>query len=157
APVASKAAFLLNLRNRVPALARAAEGRTGFSAQRKLPEWSRDPYRGAAPNGAASEKEAVLFVDTFNRWFEPENSRAAERVLGAAGYAVATPGEGRPLCCGRTFLSVGLVEEAKAEARRTIASLLPYTRRGVKIVGLEPSCLLTLRDEFRAMLPGADS
>ena len=64
---------------------------------------------------------------------------------------------GRPLCCGRTFLSAGLVEEARAEARRVLAAAAPLLARGVPIVGLEPSCLLTLRDEFLSMLPGEDS
>jgi len=54
----------------------------------------------------------------------------------------------RPLCCGRTFLSAGLVDEAKAEARRSLDALLPFARRSVAIVGLEPSCLLGMRDEF---------
>jgi FAD/FMN-containing dehydrogenase/Fe-S oxidoreductase len=154
---ASKAAALLNLRNRLPFVASLGERTTGFSAKRKLPAWSRDPYRAAASSPGSDGKAAVLFVDTFNRWFEPENARAAERVLAKAGYEVATPAEGRPLCCGRTFLSVGLVDEAKAEARRTIAALRPFVERGVPVVGLEPSCLLTLRDEFKAMLPGADT
>jgi FAD/FMN-containing dehydrogenase/Fe-S oxidoreductase len=154
APTASRLAMLLNLRNRVPVLARIAERWTGFSARRKLPEWSRAPYRGAAPNGAAHDKEVVLLVDTFTRWFEPANARAAERVLTRAGYQVHTPGEDRPLCCGRTFLATGLVDEANAEAQRMIDALRPFIHRGVPIVGLEPSCLLTLRDEFQAMLPG---
>src|SRR3989441_1959743 len=81
------------------------------------------------------------------------------RVLQAAGYRVhaaqpLTPG--RPLCCGRTFLSAGLVEEAKAEARRTLQALKPWVDRGVAVIGLEPSCLLSFRDEFCAMLPGSD-
>jgi Fe-S oxidoreductase len=100
-----------------------------------------------------------LFVDTFNRWFEPHNVRAAIRVLQAAGYRVhaAQPLTiGRPLCCGRTFLSAGLVEQAKAEARRTLHALKPWVDRGVAVIGLEPSCLLTFRDEFGAMLPGSD-
>jgi Fe-S oxidoreductase len=63
----------------------------------------------------------------------------------------------RPLCCGRTFLAAGLVEEARAEAHRVLAAAAPLIERGVPIVGLEPSCLLTLRDEFLAMLPGADT
>jgi Fe-S oxidoreductase len=92
----------------------------------------------------------VLFVDTFNRYFEPENARAALKVLEAAGYRVSAPG---PVCCGRTFLSVGLVEEAKREARRFIATLAPYMQRGVPIVGLEPSCLFSLRDELGVLLP----
>jgi Fe-S oxidoreductase len=83
-------------------------------------------------------------------------ARAAERVLAAAGYNVqfahASDGS-RPLCCGRTYLGAGLLDEARAEAERTIAALAPFAERGVPIVGLEPSCLLTLRDEFLALVP----
>ena len=101
----------------------------------------------------------VLFADTFNTWFEPENARAAERVLDAAGFRVvsATPPGERPLCCGRTFLSAGLVDEARAELRRTLAALAPWLERGVPVVGLEPSCLFTFRDELAAILPGAQA
>ena len=103
--------------------------------------------------------EVALFADTFNTYFEPENLRAAVDVLTRLGYRVTTlaPGDGRPLCCGRTFLSAGLVEEARTEARRVLAAAAPLVARNVPIVGLEPSCLLTLRDEFGAMLPGADT
>jgi FAD/FMN-containing dehydrogenase/Fe-S oxidoreductase len=90
-------------------------------------------------------RKRKLFVDTFNRYFEPENARAAMRVLEAAGHRVYAP---RGLCCGRTFLSVGLVDEAKREARRMVETLSSHVSRGVPIVGLEPSCLLSLRDEF---------
>ena len=114
-----------------------------------------DPFnettaREAAP--AASGREVVLLVDTFSRYFEPENAQAALAVLQAAGYVVNLPralGEERPLCCGRTFLARGLVDEARTEARRTIRALMPFVERGVPVVGLEPSCLLGLRDEFR--------
>jgi FAD/FMN-containing dehydrogenase/Fe-S oxidoreductase len=108
---------------------------------------------------AGDRRTVVLFVDTFNRYFEPENARAAERVLSRAGYTCVSPDpvRGRPLCCGRTFLAVGLVEEARKEARRTVAALAPYVRAGTPIVGLEPSCLLTLRDEFPALLPGDET
>jgi Fe-S oxidoreductase len=101
-------------------------------------------------------REVVVLVDTFNRYFEPENARAAERVLTRAGYRVVSPdpAKGRPLCCGRTFLSAGLLEEARHEAQRTLDALAPHVEAGTPIVGLEPSCLLTLRDEFPAMLPG---
>jgi Fe-S oxidoreductase len=156
APVASPLGPLLNLRNRLPPLARLGERIAGFSARRKLPAWHRKPYRAAEAGAAATTAgEVVLLVDTFNRWFEPENARAAERVLRRAGYRVLTPTPidgGHPLCCGRTFLAVGLVDEARKEARRMIATLQPFIDRGVKIVGLEPSCLLTLRDEFKAIL-----
>jgi Fe-S oxidoreductase len=101
----------------------------------------------------------VLLVDTFNTWFEPENARAAQRVLEAAGYRVVLPalnGDRRPLCCGRTFLSAGLIDEARAEARRTITALQPHLARGVPVIGLEPSCLLALRDELVSLL-GAEA
>src|SRR5439155_1547030 len=175
APYAAPFAPLLNLRNRVPALAALGEKLLGLSARRSLPNWSSRPYRdagiGAAetplrpsggrgrgpsrqrwegevglsasalesptspqpspPPGAEREqegaavatgREVVLLVDTFNRYFEPENAWAAERVLARAGYRVTTPEpavgrpQGRPLCCGRTFLAAGLIDQAKAEA-----------------------------------------
>jgi Fe-S oxidoreductase len=157
AGIASKLAPLLNLRNRVPVLASLGERLTGLSAKRKLPAWNSRPYRAASPAGSGTE--VVLFVDTFNRWFEPENARAAERVLRRAGYrpAEATPEGERPLCCGRTFLATGLIAEAQAEALRMLAALKPHLDRGTPIVGLEPSCLLTLRDEYLGLLPGEHS
>jgi Fe-S oxidoreductase len=98
----------------------------------------------------------VLFVDTFNRYFERENVDAALTVLAAAGYKVRTArpvdGSSRPLCCGRTFLSVGKVDEARREVERTIAALEPYLARGVPVIGLEPSCVIGFRDEIPAMI-----
>jgi FAD/FMN-containing dehydrogenase/Fe-S oxidoreductase len=157
APVARRLAPLLNLRDRVAGAATLSERWLGFSAKRRLPRWRRDAFRsepGAAGGGAAGE--VVLFVDTFNRYFEPENARAAQKVLQAAGYRVHIPEmrRERPLCCGRTFLTSGLVDEAKVEANRMLEALSPFAARGVTIIGLEPSCLLTLRDEFPSMLPG---
>jgi FAD/FMN-containing dehydrogenase/Fe-S oxidoreductase len=113
--------------------------------------------RGLTPSGT---REVALLADTFNRYFEPESLDAAVEVLGRLGYRITElrplPGDGaRALCCGRTFLSAGLVEEARAEARRLLAAAGPLLARGVPIVGLEPSCLLTLRDELPSMLPGA--
>jgi FAD/FMN-containing dehydrogenase/Fe-S oxidoreductase len=176
APYASRIAPLLNLRNRIPFLAQLGERRFGLSARRKLPQWSARPYAGSgfslsAPTpfppplagegrvGADSGPPVVLLVDTFNRYFEPENAHSAERVLTRAGYRVvsADPMRGRPLCCGRTFFSAGLVDEARHEARRALDALMPHVGAGTPIVGLEPSCLLTLRDEFPALLPGAQT
>ena len=100
----------------------------------------------------AAGKAVVLWVDTFNGAFETENVRDAVRVLQAAGYAVHMPGlTGQPLCCGRTFLATGMVDAAKAQAAALIAALRPFAERGIAIVGLEPSCLLTLRDEALVM------
>ena len=61
------------------------------------------------------------------------------------------------MCEGRTFLAAGLVNEASAEARRLLDALKPYVERGIPVIGLEPSCLLTLRDEFKSMLPGEET
>jgi Fe-S oxidoreductase len=101
----------------------------------------------------------VLFADTFNRYFERENLDAAAAVLKAGGYRVLTvsPNDGakRPLCCGRTFLSVGDVPRARAEMQRTLNALTPYVLRGVPVVGLEPSCLFTFKDELPALIKGA--
>lgn len=97
----------------------------------------------------------VLFADTFNRYFERENIDAALTVLSTAGYRVnvAKPEDGgRPLCCGRTFLSIGKVDEARAEVERTLAALAPYVERNVPVIGLEPSCLFSFRDEIPALL-----
>ena len=156
APAASRLAWVMNLRDRIPGLAPATERLLGLSARRPLPRWRSDPFRTdglrADPSSARSGgSEVVLFTDTFNTWFEPENARAAVRVLEAAGFRVRAaappPGERRPLCCGRTFLAAGLVEEARRELERTLSALAPFIERGVPVVGLEPSCLLTFRDE----------
>ncbi|MBX3604003.1 MAG: FAD-binding protein [Piscinibacter sp.] len=147
---------LPNLRNRVPALARLGQRWFGLAAQRSLPRWRRDTFWRQAPSlplvdaGAAlaASKSVVLWVDTFNGWFEPENATAAVRVLQAAGYVVHVPGHaGAAPCCGRTYLATGMPERAKAQLRALLDMLLPFAQRGIPIVGLEPSCLLTLRDE----------
>jgi len=154
APYAARIAPLLNLRNQIPLLAKLGERRFALSAHRQLPRWSTHPHRGTT---SGNGREVVLLTDTFNRYFEPENAHAAERVLRHAGYQVVNPdpARSRPLCCGRTFLSTGLVEEARLEARRMLDALAPHLAAGTPILGLEPSCLLTLRDEFPAILPGA--
>jgi FAD/FMN-containing dehydrogenase/Fe-S oxidoreductase len=158
APYASRARWLLHLRDRVPAAAAVGERTLGFSARRPLPRWHARPHRsgskGLRPGGDG--RDVVLFADTFTTWFEPDNARAAVAVLEAAGYRVhaAAPPDGRRLCCGRTFLSAGLVAEARREMQATLAALGPLVERGVPVVGLEPSCLLTMRDEFTALLPG---
>jgi FAD/FMN-containing dehydrogenase/Fe-S oxidoreductase len=160
APTASRLAALMNLRDGIPALAALTERALGFSARRSLPKWRRDRFRDDEVRSTATGQEVVLLVDTFTRYFEPENARAAVKVLEAAGYRVHLPvavDKGRPLCCGRTFLAEGLVDEARTEMRRVIDALGPHVARGTAIVGLEPSCLLTLKDEFLAALPGRDS
>jgi FAD/FMN-containing dehydrogenase/Fe-S oxidoreductase len=152
APTASSFAWAMNLRDSLPGGAWLSEKVAGFSSQRSLPRWGGRAFTKTAAPKQAGTREVVLLADTFNNYFESENLKDALRVLEAAGYRVhlsAKPGE-RPLCCGRTFLAAGLTDEAKAEARRMLDALTPYVARGVPVVGLEPSCLLTLRDEFLA-------
>src|SRR5664279_4655991 len=148
APYAARWSWIANLRDRVPALRKASEVFAGFSGRRSLPQWRADIYRdrsdwayNAAPL-AEPMREVVLFADTFNRYFERENLDAALSVLVAGGYRVhavmPTDGDARPLCCGRTFLSVGRVDQAKREMERTLAAFAPYVSRGVPVIGLEP-------------------
>jgi FAD/FMN-containing dehydrogenase/Fe-S oxidoreductase len=138
APWAARLAPLSNL------FSGLMKGPLGFSPKRELPKWRSDFFCDTGTENG----DVVLLVDTFNRYFEPENARAALKVLEAAGYRVHAP---RGVCCGRTFLSAGLVDEAKKEARKMVDALAPYVAKGVPIVGLEPSCLFSLRDEFTAM------
>jgi FAD/FMN-containing dehydrogenase/Fe-S oxidoreductase len=164
AHAASGMPWLFNLRDTLPGAAWASEKLFGLSARRPLPRWradtfwrkpdaslfaSRDQTLAAAAAGA---KAAVLFVDTFNGTFESENAFAAARVLKAAGYVLHTIRKsGAHYCCGRTCLAAGMLDDAKAKAGALIDALAPFARAGVSIVGLEPSCLLTLRDEALVM------
>ncbi|MEM7507861.1 MAG: FAD-linked oxidase C-terminal domain-containing protein [Pseudomonadota bacterium] len=170
APWAARIPWLMNLRNRIPALARLGERVLGLSADRPLPGWTGDWYRTPYDRGAVSRSsipsahgdvvprplvapetaDVVLFADSFNRYFEPANLHAAEAVLSRLGLRLgfAEPPRGeRPLCCGRTFLSVGLADQARHEMRRSIDAIRPVIEAGGTVVGLEPSCLMTFRDE----------
>ena len=155
ADIASRVAPLANLRNRSAALRALLERFAGISARRTLPAFRRDTFRRKAETvGPSDGREVVLFADTFNRTYERENLDAALRVLVAGGYRVHLPKPAagrRPLCCGRTFLSAGLVDEAHAELDRLVETYAAFALRGVPIIGLEPSCLLTLRDELLSL------
>ena len=153
----SRLAGLMNLRDRVPGLAWLSERLMGFSAQRPLPRWRTDTFWAAHDPAlfstreqaiAAAPKAAALFVDTFNGAFESENALAAARVLKKAGYTLylVQKNQGQH-CCGRTFLAAGMVDQARARLAALLEDVLPLAQAGVAIVGLEPSCLLTLRDE----------
>ncbi|MCP5411153.1 MAG: FAD-binding protein [Alphaproteobacteria bacterium] len=161
ARAAAWAAPLLNLRNKSALLRALSEKIAGFSARRSLPAWRRDRFDHPGESfGPALGAEVVLWADSFNAAFEPDVLRDALAVLTGAGYRVhlAAPKDGgRPLCCGRTYLAVGNVDAARAEMRRTLDALEPFFARGVPLVGLEPSCLFSFRDEAQAMLPGAQS
>ncbi len=155
ADLAASLAPLANWRNSSALLRSLFEKFAGISARRALPAFRSDVFRPASEaTGPAGGREVVLFADTFNRIYERENLDAALRVLVAGRYRVhmPRPSQGsRPPCCGRTFLSAGLVEEARAELDRLVATYAPFAARGVPIIGLEPSCLLTLRDELLSL------
>ncbi|HEY2007365.1 MAG TPA: FAD-binding and (Fe-S)-binding domain-containing protein [Rhizomicrobium sp.] len=162
APLAARFAPLLNLRNKSSLLRRLSEMVAGFSAERDLPLWRRDRFDHAGESfGPESGHEVVLWADSFNAAFEREILDDALKTLTTAGYRVhiAKPvdGSSKPLCCGRTHLAVGDVDAAKVEMSRTLVALEPFFARGVPLVGLEPSCLFSFRDEARAMLPGESS
>jgi FAD/FMN-containing dehydrogenase/Fe-S oxidoreductase len=169
---------LLNIRNRIPAIAKVQEWITGISAERTLPIWRSDTFWNAPIDSAASaaqyrftpeqlqaeSKAVVLLVDTFNAYFENENVHAAIQVLRSAGYQIHIPQMdtansastteqkcSQQFCCGRTYLAAGMVDEAKARLGALVDHLAPYAERGIAIVGLEPSCLFTLKDEALVM------
>lgn len=151
APLASRFAPLANTLARLPGTAPLRERLLGFARERPLPRFAR-PFRPPPVRGDGAP--VVLFVDTFTRHFEPGNAEAACRLLEACGFSpvfVDPPGE-RPLCCGRTFLAAGMVEEAGRELARLLAALAPHLARGVPVLGLEPACLFTLLDEAPALL-----
>ncbi|AMD02601.1 FAD-binding and (Fe-S)-binding domain-containing protein [Halomonas chromatireducens] len=150
APWASRFSALVNGIERIPFIARGVKRGLGLAPKRALPAFAGNFL--AEPHTAqdTATREVLLFVDTFNNYMEGDNARAAKRVLEAAGYEVhlnVKQGE-RPLCCGRTYLSSGQFDKAKAEAQRTLEALMPYVNSGMAIVGLEPSCPLSMRDEF---------
>jgi Fe-S oxidoreductase len=158
---------MANALSSLPGAAAMRERLLGFAAGRALPRWRRDTFwRNGESAGLASAeatlaaarangKAAVLFVYTFTGLFESENAFAAARVLRAAGYTLHTVTKARGHhCCGRTFLTTGRVDEARARAGALLDALLPFADADVSIVGLEPSCLLTLRDETLALRLG---
>jgi Fe-S oxidoreductase len=161
-PALSRVPGLANLRERLPGGRRLGERLLGLSAARALPRWRSDTFWRARREfpwanrdqvleaGAGGRKAVVLLVDTFNGTFEPENVTAAARVLHAAGYLVHAL-EKRGYCCGRTYLSAGMIERARRKATELLRALEEFAQRSVPIVGLEPSCLLTLRDEWLVM------
>ncbi|WP_299984768.1 FAD-binding and (Fe-S)-binding domain-containing protein [uncultured Ruegeria sp.] len=155
---AAKVAWLINLRNKIGPLRKLLEGPTGISARRDLPVWSSAPFRDAEAQD--NDPQVLLFADVFNRYFEPENLRAAIRVLRATGLRVAVARDDRSdraLDCGRTLLAVGCVDEARHEAQCVIDATREAIAKGVPVVGLEPSSILTFRDEFLALFPGPET
>ncbi len=128
----------------------------GISMQRKMPTFARQPFTAWFKKHASDGRprpQVVLFHDTFNTFNDPHVAIAAVEVLEAAGFEVLLPGH---RCCGRPLISKGMVRKARAAAKDTVARLLPYAERGLPIIGLEPSCLLSMRDEYLYLLPESE-
>jgi FAD/FMN-containing dehydrogenase/Fe-S oxidoreductase len=129
----------------------------GIDHRRSLPRFSRETFdawfAGRKEGPRAGQRGEVLFLaDTFTRFNDPALGRAAVRVLEAFGYRVRVP---RLRCCGRPAISKGLLREARDLAEHNVDQLVAYVRRGLPIVGIEPSCVVTLKDEYRDFRLGA--
>ena len=153
----SMAPWLANAASRLPGV-RPLLHRAGVHRERPLPRFAARTFEGwfgrrRAP--AATRGRVVLFVDTFTNHFHPEVGMAATRIVEALGYRVVLVE--RTGCCGRPSISKGLLDEARELARVNVAALAGYAEDGVAIVGLEPSCLLTLRDEYPLLLRDEES
>jgi FAD/FMN-containing dehydrogenase/Fe-S oxidoreductase len=126
----------------------------GIHPARTLPRFAPETFRAWFSRRSAASpqaREVILFPDTFTNFFEPQVAIAATRVLERAGFRVTIPP--RDLCCGRPLYDQGMLDRARALLQDAMALLGPAAHRGVPIVGLEPSCLLTWRDELPAMFP----
>ncbi len=148
----------ISLRNRIKAIAKLAEWLMGLNADRQLPVPVKNKFNSKIDSNEATENhfhsEVVLLIDTFTHNFAPQNAEAAIAVLNRAGYRVHTTDSNSlkksdPLCCGRTHIANGQVESAQKEAERMLSVLYPHVQAGRKILGLEPACLLAIRDDYR--------
>ena len=134
-------------------LARRAAALAGIDPRRSLPRVARQTFSRHFPSlpQGAGPAEVALFNDTWNEYQRPEIGVGAVRLFAAAGARVHLP---KVVCCGRPMLSEGLVDAARENARRNLDLLFPLVESGVPLVGLEPSCILTIRDDYRKLLPG---
>src|SRR5260221_2199431 len=147
---------LSNLAGRVRPARSVAERWLGVTAARPLPRFQRENLsrwfrRRAAPASAAPAGELVSLAASCTTFTEPSVGRAAITLLQLAGWNVRLEDAG---CCGRASLSKGLIDQARRMASGMVQRLADEAARGVPIVAAEPSCLLTLRDEYLAVLPG---
>jgi FAD/FMN-containing dehydrogenase/Fe-S oxidoreductase len=151
----------LALASRSPSLYNAASGTrlarrmaalAGLDPRRSLPKVTRKTFSRRFPSlpQGVGPAEVALFNDTWNEYQRPEIGVGAVRLFAASGARIHLP---RVVCCGRPMLSEGLVDEARKNARRNLDLLYPLVERGVPLVGLEPSCILTIRDDYGKLLP----
>src|SRR5438552_3006677 len=156
--LAARTPRLSNAINALPPVRWLLEKTAGIDRRRPLPALAPETFeqwfRRRTPPAAAPRGEVVLFHDTFVTYHTPELGQAAVRLLEGAGYRAVLVDR---KCCGRPLISKGMLDEAREHAAWNVARLAPYARRGVAVVGLEPSCLLTLRDESVDLLRTDDA
>jgi len=160
AHLVTKFGRLLYLRDLIPGFPLISEKFLGLTSKRELPKWDLKPFSPKEVSQTISGLEVVLFADSFNTYFEPNILRDGMELLEKAERKVIVPSakkDRKNLCCGRTFLSSGLIDEAKYEAERLVENLSPFVDLGIPIVGLEPSCILTIKDELPSLVPGLKS
>ena len=148
------------MRDQIPGVPWITDKLLGLSSRRELPRWDSKPFSPEEVSREVEGPEVVLLADTFSTYFEPQVLRDGLALLESSGRRVTVPASGNSsqrLCCGRTFLSSGLIDEAKHEATKLVDNLSPYIERGVPIIGMEPSCVFTIKDELPALLPGEKS
>ena len=150
---------LTNFAAGLPPARALAERLVGVSRERPLPKFAFQRFsswfRKRKPQTSGARGDAVYFHDTFTEYMHPEVGRAAVRVLEALGYNVKI--ETRRGCCGRPLISKGQLAKAQRWARENVRALAPHAAAGALIVGTEPSCLLTLRDEYPELLRDGES
>src|SRR5262249_34959507 len=151
----SALAPLSNVLANVPGAAQLGEWLTGVDHRRSLPHFVRRNFakwfdRHQPHPRAGRAGRIVLLDDCLTSYCEPQINQAAVELLERAGYAVERAGL---WCCGRPFISKGLVEKGKTLARRNVGRLVEFVEQGLPILGAEPSCLLTLVDEYSDLFP----
>ena len=144
---------IANAVNRLPLTRWLLDKTLGISHKRTLPAFASRSFvswfkRRTSPG--SSSRKVVLFHDTFNTYNSPDVAIAATEVLEALGFEVLLSNHG---CCGRPMISKGLVSQAREAAKETVKALAPFAKQGIPIVGLEPGCLLSLKDEYASLLP----
>ena len=152
APLAAKIPALVNAVSASP-LGSLAKSALGLHQDRPLPRFAARSFRQwfAAHKPRREGREVVLFTDTFNNFFDPEVAIAAVEVLERAGCKVVVPS--RYVCCGRPLYDQGMLDEAKQQLAEVMRVLAPHIERGTPIIGLEPGCILTFRDELLRLYP----
>jgi FAD/FMN-containing dehydrogenase/Fe-S oxidoreductase len=160
-PLAARWAGIVNWTGRQRFVRGLLEAITGIDRRRSLPEFHRNHFRRWFRQRTSKRKttqdtgqpSVILLDDCFTTFQEPSIGQAAVEILEQAGYRVELAG----FCCGRAMISKGFLQEARELASKTVPRLAERARQGVPILGLEPSCILTLADEWPELVPGMHS